>query len=127
MNKRKVIENIFILLLTVILLTVITPNYVNADTPREIDPSDWKPSDLNPGDVQEITDSAKIIVSFIRYIGIAASIIAIMILGIRFMLGSIEERAEYKKSMKEFLIGVLIFFALSQVLALIIDVASSFK
>ena len=127
MSKRKVIEIIFILLLTVTLITFITPNYVNADTPREIDPSDWKPSDLNPGDVQEITDSAKVIVSFIRYMGIVVSIIALLILGMKFMVGSVEERAEYKKSMKAFLIGVLIFFALSQVLALIIDVASSFK
>lgn len=127
MSKRKVIGFIFILLLTVTLITFITPNYVNADTPREINPEEWKPSDLNPSELQPITDSAKVIVSFIRYIGIAASIIAIMILGIKFMLGSIEERAEYKKSMKAFLIGVLIFFALSQVLALIIDVASSFK
>ena len=124
MSKSRVIETIFILLTVIALITFILPSYVYADTPALINPGDWEPS--NTGDMQQITDSAGIIVSAIRVIGIVVTVVVLMILGIKYMVGSLEERAEYKKSMKAYLIGVVMFFALSQIIPIIIDLASAF-
>lgn len=50
-----------------------------------------------------------------------------MILGIKYMTGSLEEKAEYKKSMIPYLIGVAIFFSLSTILTTIIDLVSNIQ
>ena len=42
------------------------------------------------------------------------------------MTGTVEERADYKSSMRPYLIGVFIFFALSQLLSVIIDLIPGF-
>ena len=93
-----------------------------AGTPSTINPGEWKPSNFNPNDMDEVVDAAGIIVSVIRTLGIIVSVIVLLIIGIKYMVGSVEERADYKTSMRPYLIGVLIFFGLSQFLAVIIDI-----
>ena len=43
------------------------------------------------------------------------------------MTGTVQEKAEYKKTMIPYLIGVFIFFALSQILPLIIGLIADFE
>ena len=50
------------------------------------------------------------ILSIFSIIGSAVSIIAIIILGIKYMLGSLEERAQYKKTLLPYLIGAIFVF-----------------
>lgn len=126
MKKSKVIKIIFILLLILTLTMCFIPTYVQADTPTTIDPDEWEPSDSDDG-MTVITDSAGIIVDVIRTVGIVVTVVITMIIGIKYMTGSIEERAEYKKSMKVYIIGVVMFFALSQLLAVIIDLTSNIE
>ena len=47
-------------------------------------------------------------------------VIVLIVIGIKYMVGSASERAEYKKTMLPYIIGAVIFFSLSQLLALII-------
>ena len=49
-------------------------------------------------DTNSIMTQAGKIMGMIRNIAIIASVIIIMVLGIKYMLGSVEEKAEYKKS-----------------------------
>ena len=44
----------------------------------------------------------------IRNVGIVSSVIFLMIIGIKAMIGSAEERAEYKKQIPKYLIGVAV-------------------
>ena len=48
-------------------------------------------------------------------IGSAISIIAIIALGIKYMLGSIEERAQYKKTLMPYFIGAIFVFGATTV------------
>ena len=142
--KMKVIVTIILILMVIMLPTVLNLNIVKADhrfeedyfddgtggvvnketggTPSTINPGEWKPSNFNPNDMDEVVDAAGIIVSVIRTFGIIVSVIVLLIIGIKYMVGSVEERADYKTSMRPYLIGVLIFFGLSQFLAVIIDI-----
>ena len=91
-----------------------------ASTPTTIDPGDWEPTDYTPADTQKITSVASTIVAIIRVIGIIVMVIVLIVIGIKYMVGSASERAEYKKTMLPYIIGAVIFFSLSQLLALII-------
>lgn len=91
-----------------------------------IDPNDYAPGSINDAfnDTEEIVNIASTIIAVIRTVGVVVTVIALLVMGIKYMTGSIEEKADYKKSMIPYLIGVFIFFALSQIIAIIMDLTS---
>lgn len=89
-----------------------------------INPGNFKPPALTEDETKTIIDKGAIIVSVIRVIGIIVTVISLMLIGIKYITGSVEEKADYKKSMIPYLIGVFIFFALSQLLGVIIEIAN---
>ena len=80
------------------------------------------PDSYNPG---ELTDAGKVmefgnsIIGIIQFVGTFASVIVLIILGIKYMLGSVEEKAEYKKTMWPYLIGAILVFATTTILSVI--------
>lgn len=50
------------------------------------------------------------ILGAIQIVGVVASVITLMIIGIKYMLGSVEEKAEYKNTLKPYVIGAFILF-----------------
>lgn len=117
--KKNIVFKIFTII-AIILIFFIPIAY--AGTPTTVNPEEWKPSDFDVEDVDEVMDMAQVIVTIIRTVGIVVAVVVLLIMGIRYMMGSVEEKADYKTSMKPYLIGVLIFFGLSQFLAVIIDI-----
>lgn len=88
-----------------------------------IDPGNFKPTKPTNSDIKPVVDKANIIIGAIKTIGVAVTMIALMVMGIKYMTGSVEEKAEYKKTMIPYLVGVFIFFGLSQLIAIVIEVA----
>ena len=58
-----------------------------------------------------------IIATTIQTIGVILSIIVIGLLGIKYMTGSVEEKADYKKSMIPFLIGTVLIVAVGTIIS----------
>lgn len=120
--KRNIIKKISTILIIFLILFILIPIYSNAT----IDPGEWKPSDLTSSqDIKEITDRAGVIVGALRVGGVVVCVIALMIIGIKYMTGSVGEKADYKKAMVPYLLGVFFVFTLSQILAVIIDVVGN--
>lgn len=59
----------------------------------------------------EFDTVGKVILGGIQGIGMGVSTITLVVIGIKYMFGSVEEKAEYKSSMIPYIIGVL-FLAL---------------
>ena len=51
------------------------------------------------------------IAGIIQVVGIITSVIVLMVLGIKYMMGSAEEKAEYKKTFIPYIVGAIILFA----------------
>lgn len=64
-------------------------------------------------DTNGIVTIGNSVITVLRVVGIVASIIILMILGIKYMVGSAEEKSEYKKSFMPYIVGALILFAAS--------------
>lgn len=62
----------------------------------------------------------------ITTVGIVISVVVLIILGIRYMIGSVEERADYKKTLVPYLIGAALVFAASTIAQIIYDFAINF-
>ena len=56
---------------------------------------------------------AENVISIVRVIGIIASLATLSIIGIKFMLGSVEEKAQYKQTLFPWFIGALLVFAIT--------------
>ncbi len=89
---------------TLLLVVSMGLSTVFALTPDQIQPED--PTGT------EITDFGSKILGILQTVGIVLSVVVLVILGIKYMMGSAEEKAEYKKTMIPYLVGaVLIFLA----------------
>lgn len=83
----------------------------------------WKPGDMSGGTV--INNLGNMIVNAVRIVGSAISVITILIIGIKYMTGSVEEKAEYKKSMIPYVIGAVMVFGISHIVAILYDLGTS--
>lgn len=88
-------------------------------------PDDYVPDNLNASDVKEFGEYAGKIAGVIRIIGTIVSVGALMIIGIRFMLGSAEEKAEYKDRMFPYVVGAILLFGASNLVDIIYGIVRS--
>ena len=76
-------------------------------------------------DTTRITGVGANIVSIITTIGIIVAVVVLLVLGIKYMMGSASEKAEYKKTMIPYLIGALLIFGASAIAKAVIAVSES--
>lgn len=119
---NKTIKIISILLLAIIVITIAT-NVLAADKGQIMSPSSIEVD--YTGDDGGLKVKAGKIVGMIRNIAVIAAVIILTILGIKYMLGSVEEKAEYKKSFMPLIVGVVVVVASTQIASFIFNIAST--
>lgn len=119
------------ILIIIILLLIVCQTEIYAYEGIELASGIINPNDFNPGkfvnafdDAENVMNMGATIISAIRVIGVIVTVISLILIGIKYMTASVEEKADYKKSMIPYLIGVFIFFSLSQIIPIIIDLSS---
>lgn len=70
------------------------------------------PGDSSDG-VDKLTDKASIILTVITNIAMVVAVLMLAIIGLKYMLGSVEEKAEYKKDMIPYLVGAALVFSIT--------------
>lgn len=61
----------------------------------------------------EITELGQKLVGILQTVGIVLSVVVLIVIGIKYMMGSAEEKAEYKKTMIPYIVGAALIFAAS--------------
>ena len=74
-------------------------------------------------DAQEIKTVGNKVIQILSVVGSILSVIVIIVLGIKYMIGSVEEKAEYKRTLLPYLIGACFIFAASSIAGIIYEVA----
>ena len=111
MNK-KLMKVLSILLISIIMISTMSPMAFAVDDPKK--PSDFTGTTNNMTNaVSGITSLGNNIVGVLRTVGIVLSVIVLIVIGIKYMMGSPEEKSEYKKSMMPYIIGAALIFAAS--------------
>lgn len=116
MIKKIVVKLILIILLFIFLLIPAQLSFADTgvDTSLIGDPQ-------SSSTMSEFDDIGSIIFGAIQGLGIGISVIVLLIIGIKYMMGSVEEKAEYKKSMIPYIIGVIFLACASSIPNLIKD------
>lgn len=76
------------------------------------DPSTWtgESTSIETGEISGFMNSA---INVVSMVGSAVAIIALIILGVKYMMGSAEEKAEYKKTLLPYAFGAIMVFGAS--------------
>ena len=82
-------------------------------------------NDLNGtgGNTGSIENVGNEIITIISTIGSVISVVTLIALGIKYMLGSVEEKATYKKTFMPYIIGASLVFAASFITSVIYNFA----
>ena len=59
---------------------------------------------------EELKSKAGVILGVLQTIGTVVSIVMLMIIGIKYMLGSVEEKANYKRTLIPYIVGAFLIF-----------------
>ena len=77
---------------------------------------------VQTGKIQELGAS---IVTIMQTVGIVVAVVILLVLGIKYMMGSAEEKAEYKKTMIPYVVGAILIFASTTIVNIVYQLANS--
>lgn len=118
---KKSIKVISTLLLAIMLVTSI------AGTVLAVDPNTVLNGLNGNGNVQtnDLTKIGNNIVTIIQVVGIVIAVIVLLVIGIKYMMGSASEKAEYKKTMIPYIVGAVLIFAGTSLVRVIYSLSTS--
>lgn len=105
-------KKVLIILINLILILFIISNTVLAGDLINAFRDSTNPN--GPG-TEEVKDRAGRIVGIIQVVGTMVSVGMLMVLGIKYMLGSADQKAEYRKSMMPYIVGSVLIFGFSNI------------
>ena len=101
--KKQTIQKLFVLIVTVLMVLMALSQICYALTPSNVTPTE-------PTQSGDIADLGGRIIGALQTIGVVLAVVLLGILGIKYMIGSAEEKADYKKSMIPYLVGAAVLF-----------------
>lgn len=116
MKKTSKIVAILCIVLTIVMISV-------CSFASDVKPGDFKPTTLGSSVTKGITDLGGTIISVVRTVGVLVAVVILLILGIKYMMGSAEEKADYKKSMIPYIVGAVLVFSASTIAGIVYDMA----
>ena len=120
MKKQvKIISTILIVLMLVASLSTIV--FAAPDLSGKIDEIG---QGNNAANTDKVVSLGKTIVTIMQTVGIVVAVVVLLILGIKYMMGSAEEKAEYKKTLIPYLIGCIMIFAITEIVSIIYNLVS---
>lgn len=119
---KKTMKIVSILMMAIMMLMIATPVFA-VDPTSAINSLDGKINYTGNGN-DDFTTKIGNIIGFLQWAGAIAGVLIITIFGIKYMMGSLEEKAEYKKSMIPFIVGAVVLIAAPQIAKLIFSILS---
>lgn len=113
-------KSVKIIMTAVILMLVISSTMMVFAAPN---PNTYDGANANV-DTSSISKFGQNIVSVVGTVGSIGAVVVLIVLGIKYMMGSAEEKAEYKKTLLPYIIGAVFVFAASSIASVIFGFAS---
>lgn len=111
-------KNKKIIAIIVFLIVILTLNISNAGS--DIDTSKYKNIYTSTTDTDTIINKSGKILGVVQTVGIGVAVIMLSVMGVKYMIASVEEKAKYKEQMVPYLIGAILLFGGSGLLGIII-------
>lgn len=89
---------------TILMLVLVGSNVVYGLTPTDLK------ANTSATGTTEIQNFGGDIMGVINVVGVVVAVVVLMVIGIKYMMGSAEEKAEYKKTMIPYIVGAVLIF-----------------
>lgn len=116
-NVNKVTKIISIVMIVTMLIALVTPVFA-------VDPATIKANEDKTG---KITSLGSQIIGIVTTIGSVVAVLVLVVLGVKYMMGSAEEKAEYKKTLMPYVIGAVLVFAASTIAGVIFSFSKNIQ
>ena len=113
MNKKMV--KVLSTVMMIMMLVTVTSNVFAALQPSNITAN-------NSVDTNSIGNMGGNLVAVLQAVGIVLSVVILIVIGLKYMMGSAEEKAEYKKVMIPYLVGALLIFAATTIVNVVYNI-----
>ena len=108
-------KTLFILIISILCILLIMPTVAAFNTAY------YEPS--LSGDTSKIKTIGNTIVKVIKIVGSALSVITLAIIGIKYIYGSMEQKAQYKETIMPYIVGAILLFGASNLVDIIYSAA----
>ena len=115
MNK-KTLRIITIISTIVLVVCLASISFAAGKTPDQLKPDE--------GNTEQIYTVGQRVMGVIQAAGIVIAVVVLMVLGIKYMMGSAQEKAEYKKTMIPYIIGAVLIFAAATIANMVYNFAN---
>lgn len=124
--RNNIIKILAITLIAIIIMSLMIINISNAGL---VDPLE-RPDEYHPGINIEVSndrliDKANTIINIMQIVGTVIAVISIMAIGLKYMFGSVAERATYKETMIPYLIGAIMLFSIVNIIKIFYEIIKS--
>ena len=102
------------------------PDSDEDDTPSGGGSGDINTDDFRPTEdvySERLTSMAQRIIGILQLVGTVISVIIILIIGIKYITGSVEERAEYKNTALLYIIGAVLLFCTVTIIRILYNIS----
>lgn len=116
---------IFSIILTIVIMMVMFTTVVRAD----IDAGSIAGGLTGEASAaqDQITGIGNQIVGIITTVGVVVAVVVLLVLGIKYMMGSASEKAEYKKTMIPYLVGAILIFGASAITKVVVSIGAGIQ
>lgn len=118
---KKQVKVISVVLVILMILLSISSVVLATDLSGKID-------QIGKGNPDASTDKVislgQTIVTIMQTVGIVVAVVVLLVLGIKYMMGSAEEKAEYKKTMIPYVVGAVLIFAATTIVNVVYQLAN---
>lgn len=122
---KKILSKIIIILVVIMILSLLCITINSKVEAANFDTTPYTEgisSDSTTG-TDYIANVGKVIIGVLRGAGTVISVIVLVAIGIKYMMGSVEEKATYKQTLVPYLIGAVLVFGITNILPIIIEIA----
>lgn len=89
-----------------------------------VDPTEnpdwWEPTE---SEESELAEKAGILLGVINVLGVVSAVIALVLLGMKYFLGSVQEKADFKNSLWLYILGIILLVACTTIPNIIFNVS----
>lgn len=121
---KKTIKIISILFL-LILLIFSTTTYVQAGI--DIKPDEYKPEKITAQEGGRAIEMAGKILRIVRTLGVVAAMVVLSIIGLKYMLASLDEKANYKENMIPYIVGCALLVLCTTLPSIIYSIVQKYE
>ena len=120
---KKSVKIMSILLMSILLVSFMTSNVFAGGAQGVLDnlQTEINSSATDVGTGALLPTFAKVI-KFLRNISIIAAVIIIIVLGIKYMMGSIEQKAEYQKNFVPLIVGIILVVSATSIASFLFSI-----